>query len=83
MKIKDFENAIDSINGAITIDEMVLRKGHVSAVYGHSCNMYIKWNLNGTCYTAKSKEELTSKVQDTRNKVSAWERNSLYDLKFQ
>ncbi|MBQ9651220.1 MAG: 4-hydroxybenzoyl-CoA thioesterase [Prevotella sp.] len=82
MKTFDFETAIDSLNCAITIDEMVLRKGAVRSVYAHGSHVYIKWDFAGRSYTAESEEELSTEVIDPRCEVDEWKRNKLYDLKF-
>lgn len=84
MKVKDFESAIEALNGAIFIDEMVIQKGqHVKAVYGHGSHVWIKWDEFGRSFTCYSVEEIPEQeVQDPRNEVEEWERSTLYDLKF-
>lgn len=84
MKVADFEKAIEALNGAVFLDEMVLVKGQqVKTVYGHGSHVWIMWDSFGRSFTCYSEEEIPmDAVQDPRSEADTWERSELYDLKF-
>ena len=85
MRVRDFENAIEALNGSIIIDEMVIKKGQqVKAVYGHGSHVWIKWDDFGRSFTVYSEDEIPMEAQDPRCSVAGnWERSNVYDLKFE
>lgn len=84
MRVKDFESAIEALNGTIFVDEMVIAPGQqVKAVYGHSSHVWIKWNGCGRSFTCDSESELPLLPLNPRNEVEEWERSKMYDLKFE
>ena len=84
MRVKDFEIAIEALNGAILVDEMVIAPGQqVKDVYGHGSHVWIKWDNFGRSFTCYSEEELLMEPLDPRNKVEKWERSTVYDLEFE
>lgn len=84
MKVRDFEIAIEALNGAIFVDEMVIAPGHqVKTVYGHGTHVWIKWDSFGRSFTCYSESELPLLPLDPRNEVEEWERSNVYDLKFE
>lgn len=85
MRVRDFENAIEALNGTIIIDEMVIKKRQqVKAVYGHGSHVWIKWDDFGRSFTVYSEDEIPMEAQDPRCSVAGnWERSKVYDLKFE
>lgn len=90
MKVAEFEKAIDRYPEDITIDEMVLSKGQVKEVYGHSHRVYLKWDSFGRGYSwhldefpdsASRPDHLPiGETLDVRDIVRCWARDVVYDL---
>lgn len=90
MKVADYEKAIEDFPADITIDEMILSKGQVKAVYAHSHRVYLKWDSFGRGFSCHidnmpgGNERLDhlpiDKVIDVRKIVSDWGRDVVYDL---
>lgn len=57
MKVKDFEEAIDSLGSDIVIDEIKLKHSHVRQVNGHKGNLQIVWDEYGRAYSYKKEYE--------------------------
>ena len=84
MRVRDFEKAIDGLNGVIFIDEMLLKGNRVvDRVYGHGSHIWIKWDEFGRSFTCYSEDEIEMEPQEPRCEVEQWERNPVYDLKFE
>ena len=84
MRTGDFEKAIEALNGRIFIDEMLLKANwQVDRVYGHASHVWLKWDEFGRCFTCYSDDEIDMEPQEPRCKVEQWERNQVYDLKFE
>ncbi len=83
MKTKDFEKAVAALQADIFLDEVVLRRGNnVSAAYGHTTSLFVKWDEFGRGFTCLSPEDLTSRPCDPRMEAENWERSGVYDLQF-
>lgn len=82
MRTKDFENAIDNLSSEIFIDEMILKNGVVQSVYAHQPNRFLKWDSIGRAYSSNSVDELPMECLETKESVKEWQRNPVFDLKF-
>ncbi len=86
MKIKDYEEAIDSLSCSIKMDEVVLRKGNVLRFYGHKDHTLLMWDENGRCFsTVLHTLAPGTEITDTTHEcvaLSCYERETTYDLKF-
>ncbi len=88
MRKKDFEDAIDALMCGIAIDEMVIGSGkgnQVKEVYGHTEELYLKWDDSGRCFCAQGPIHHTDgEPVDPRRDVYEWERRDRsYDLRFE
>lgn len=86
MKTIDFEKAIEALGFSIVLDEVRLHKGHVTRFYGHKGDTLLMWDETGQgfftlLYTAKP-EEITHETH-TGVCESCYQRNEIYDLKFE
>ena len=57
MKVKDFEEAIDTLGSDIVIDEMKLRHSYVRQVNGYKGDLQIVWDEYGLAYSYKKEYE--------------------------
>ena len=89
MTTTQFEQAIDALSAAgptIIIDEMVLDKGHVTAVYGHTRKAYLSWDGFGRAFSIStdvlSGAPLPERPIENRGPVDVMGRAEAFDLKF-
>ena len=86
MKVQDFENAIAALNCSVVLDEVKINKGHVRRFYGHKGCTLVMWDENGRGYSCVLHTVDESEMQhDTHKGVteSCYERDNVYDLKFE
>ena len=86
MKVQDFEKAIVALNCSVDLDEVKLSKGHVRRFFGHKGCTVIMWDESGRGYSCVLHTVEESEMQhDTHNGVteSCYERDKVYDLKFE
>ena len=87
MKTENFEKAVDALQGDVMIDEVIIGMGsQVKAVYGHDRHAWVKWDSFGRSFTCHSEEEIPLVPQNPRLEVEYdgdWERDVVYDLKFE
>lgn len=86
MKIKDYEEAIGALECDIVLDEVKLRKGCVHRFFGHKGCTLLMWDDAGRGYSVKLHTVEDGEVtHDTHEGVveSCYERDNVYDLKFE
>lgn len=82
MRTKDYEEMIDSLSCGIIIDEMVLNKGHVKTVYGHTESVFLRWDELGRGFSIHRSELTDPNVECEKFEDSFYARDVVYDLKF-
>lgn len=84
MRISDYERAVNGLSHPIILDEVRVKKGHVSKCYGHHGNTLIVWDEWGRGFSTVLTAEASDITHDTHDHVaeSCYMRDVSYDLKW-
>ena len=79
----DFEKAIDALNCDIDVREMCIHHGNVTEVWGRKELTFLHWDNNGRAFSFVQNADSEDCITDETMKGLAYQRDTLYDLKFE